>query len=119
MIILAAILLVGGIFFLTVSSLGIIRLPDFYSRSHAVGKAETLGSILVLGGLAVYNGFEVNSFKLLIMLVFIALTNPTATYAISREAIRSGLQPWVRMQQEDVSENTAENEVLYNGETDV
>lgn len=93
---LAAILVFCGLFFLTVSSLGIIRLPDFYSRMHAVGKSETLGSILILIGLAVYNGLEINSAKLVVMLLFIALASPTATHVIARAAIRSGLQPWVR-----------------------
>lgn len=96
MTVLAIILILIGIFFLTVSSLGIVRLPDFYSRTHAVGKSETLGAMLMLSGLAVYNGFEINSLKLVMMLVFIALANPTATHAIAREAIRSGLAPWVR-----------------------
>lgn len=99
---LAAILIVGGVFFLTVSSLGIVRLPDFYSRTHAVGKSETLGAMLVLGGLAAYNGFQVNSLKLVMMLVFIALANPTATHAIARAAARSGLQPWVRAKRKGV-----------------
>ena len=96
MTVLAIILIVGGLFFLLVSSLGIIRLPDFYSRIHAVGKSETLGAILLLCGLAAYNGFEMNSLKLIVIAVFIALANPTATHAISRAAFRSGLQPWVQ-----------------------
>ena len=95
MTLLSVILILAGMFFLTVSSVGIIRLPDFYSRTHAVGKAETLGSMLVLGGLAAYNEFEITSLKLLVMLIFIAIANPTATHAIAREAIRSGLQPWI------------------------
>ncbi|MBM3149906.1 MAG: monovalent cation/H(+) antiporter subunit G [Chloroflexi bacterium] len=93
---LAAIFVVGGLFFLTVGSTGIIRLPDVYCRSHAVSKSETLGSMLLLGGLALYHGFEINSAKLVIILLFIALTNPTATHVIARAAARSGLQPWVR-----------------------
>jgi len=43
------VLLLSGVFFLSVSTLGILRLPDFYSRAHAAGKSETLGAILVLG----------------------------------------------------------------------
>lgn len=83
-------------FFITVSALGIVRLPDFYSRNHAVGKSETLGTMLVLFGLAIFNGLEINSLKLLAIILFIALANPTATHAIAREALRTGLQPWVR-----------------------
>jgi len=96
MTVLAIILLVCGVFFLTVSSIGVVRLPDFYTRIHAVGKSETLGAMLVLAGLAVYNGFEISSGKLVIMLVFVFVANPTATHAIGRAALRSGLQPWVR-----------------------
>jgi multicomponent Na+:H+ antiporter subunit G len=94
-IVLAAIFVLGGLFFLSVSVIGLIRLPDFYSRTHAVGKSETLGAMLILCGLVIYNGLEINSLKLLVILVFIGLTNPTATHIIARAAHRSGLQPWV------------------------
>lgn len=96
MTVLGAILVLSGVFFLTASSIGLIRLPDFYSRNHAVGKSETLGAMLVLAGLAIYNGFALVSLKLLLIVVFVALANPTATHAISRAALRSGLEPWVR-----------------------
>ena len=92
--ILVVLLLVGGAVFLGVSCLGLIRLPDFYSRAHAVGKAETLGSMLMLAGLALYNGVSLSSLKLLLILLIIAVTNPTATHAIARAAIRSGLKIW-------------------------
>jgi multicomponent Na+:H+ antiporter subunit G len=93
--ILAGIFVVAGLFFLFVSGLGLIRLPDFYSRNHAVGKSETLGAMLMLCGLAIYNGWEITSGKLIIILLFIALANPTATHIVARAAFRSGLQPWV------------------------
>jgi len=104
-IILAAIFVIGGLFFLTVSSAGIVRLPDFYSRNHAVGKSETLGSMLILGGLAIYHGFEINSVKLVLILLFIALANPTATHVIARAAARSGLQPWVVKKDKEYTES--------------
>lgn len=94
MTVLAALFLVIGAAFLGVSCLGLIRLPDFYTRAHAVGKAETLGSMLILVGLAVYNGAALSTLKLLLILVIVAVTNPTATHAIARAAIRSGLTPW-------------------------
>lgn len=85
-----------GLFFLAVSAIGLIRLPDFYSRAHAVGKSETLGVILVLLGLALYNGIAISSLKLIIILIFIAIANPTATNAIARAAYMTGLTPWLR-----------------------
>lgn len=94
--IVAIILMLGGAFFLTVSALGLLRLPDFYARTHAVGKSETLGSILMLSGLAVYNGWELSTFKILFIVFFVLIANPTATHTIARAALRTGLQPWTR-----------------------
>jgi multicomponent Na+:H+ antiporter subunit G len=94
-IIFAIIFILLGLFFLCISGTGIVRLPDFYTRNHAIGKSETLGSMLVLCGLAIYNGLDINSFKLVIILLFIALANPTATHIVARAAFNSGLQPWV------------------------
>jgi multicomponent Na+:H+ antiporter subunit G len=90
----AALFLLGGAIFLLVSCVGLIRLPDFYTRAHAVGKAETLGSMLILIGLAVYNGAALSSVKLVLILAIIAVTNPTATHALTRAAMRSGLKIW-------------------------
>ena len=95
-VVIAVILIAAGAFFLAVSVLGLLRFPDFYSRAHAVGKSETLGSILVLGGLAVYNGLELSTVKILFILLFALIANPTATHAVTRAALRTGLQPWTR-----------------------
>lgn len=92
--VIAAIFLVGGAVFLLVSCVGLLRLPDFYTRAHAVGKAETLGSTLILMGLALHNGVSLVSVKLLLILLIIAVTNPTATHALTRAAMRSGLKIW-------------------------
>ena len=94
--VIAIILIVAGAFFLMVSALGLLRLPDFYARTHAVGKSETLGSILVLIGLAVHNGWELGTVKILLILFFVLIANPTATHAIARAALRTGRQPWTR-----------------------
>lgn len=93
---LATALVLGGLFFVLVSSVGLLRFPDFYTRSHALGKSDTLGCILILGGLAIYEGFTLSSFKLLLILFFIAVGNPTATHSIARAAIRSYYEMWRR-----------------------
>ena len=94
--VIAIVLIMAGVFFLMVSALGLLRLPDFYARTHAVGKSETLGSILVLSGLAVYNGWELGTVKILFILFFVLIASPTATHAIARAALRTGHQPWIR-----------------------
>lgn len=91
---LALIFIVGGLFFLFVSSLGMMRMPDFYTRCHAVSKSETLGSMLMLFGLAIFNGFNILSMKLLVILLFVFLANPLATHVMAQAAYRCGLQPW-------------------------
>jgi len=83
----------SGAFFLLVGSIGIIRLPDFYSRSHATSKSDTLGLMLVLAGLAIYEGVALNSLKLLLVLAFVALTNPVGAHALARAALQFGLRP--------------------------
>lgn len=86
-------LLVAGLFFSGVASLGVLRLPDFYTRLHAVGKAETLGVLLTLTGLVVWEGLTLTTLKLLFVAAFFFLTNPTATHAIARAALRTGTRP--------------------------
>jgi len=80
------IILSAGIFFFTVGVVGLLRLPDAYCRLHATTKCDTLGAGLILFALALNAGFSVDSVKLLIMIVFIWLTNPTASHAIAHAA---------------------------------
>ena len=65
----------GGVFFMLTGAIGLIRFPDFYTRMHAAGKCDTLGSLLVLTGLAWYGGFVLASVKLLIVALFIFVTS--------------------------------------------
>jgi len=87
---------IGGAFFLLVGSMGLIRLPDFYSRNHATGKSDTLGMMLVIIGMMLIEGATLNSAKLLFALIFVFLTNPSGTHALANAALRSGLSPWFR-----------------------
>lgn len=91
---LVAVLLLLGLSFILLANIGVLRFPDFYTRLHAVGKCDTLGVALSLGALAVHEGLSLTGLKILSVLVFIALANPTATHALGRAALRSGLKPW-------------------------
>jgi multicomponent Na+:H+ antiporter subunit G len=90
-------LLVAGFFFHGVAALGVMRMPDFYTRLHAVSKAETLGVLLTLGALAVSQGLTLTTAKVVLVAVFLFLANPTSTHAIGRAAWRTGLRPWQRV----------------------
>lgn len=100
MTIAAAVLVLLGIFFLLMATLGILRFPDFFTRMHAAGKCDTLGSLLVLLGLAFLNGFDLGhlqgSLKIVFIAVFIFLTSPTATHAIARAAFKNRMPMWTR-----------------------
>lgn len=79
-----------------VGSIGVNRLPDFFTRSHATSKSDTLGIMLVLVGLAIYEGISITGIKLLLIVFFIALANPVGSHALARSAFFFGIKPWFR-----------------------
>ena len=93
----AGTVLIGiGLFFMAVTAIGLIRLPDFYARTHASSKTETLGIGLVLGGLALHEGATLVSLKIVLGLLFISIANPVAVHVLARSALRVGIMPWLR-----------------------
>jgi multicomponent Na+:H+ antiporter subunit G len=94
MTLLAVALLVTGTFFLSASTLGFLRLPDFFTRMHAISKADTLGALLFVLGLACLADDLLVALKLIFVALFVFLTNPVATHALSRAARRVGIRPW-------------------------
>lgn len=93
-IIVASLLVATGFFFIVSGVIGILRLPDFYTRLHAMGKCDTLGVALMVLGIALYEGPTLNGVKILLVIFFVGLANPTATHALGRAAHRAGLVPW-------------------------
>ena len=94
--IISGIIILLGIFLFASGTLGLIRLPDFYCRMHATGKCDTLGALLALTGLAIYNGFNLVTLKIIFIVVFIFVANPTATHAIGRAALVNNVKPWTK-----------------------
>ncbi len=78
-----------GIAFDFLGVLGLLRLPDVYTRLQAATKCVTFGTAGLLFGVFVMKGFSSFGFKALLGIVFIFLTSPTAAHAISRAAHRS------------------------------
>jgi len=87
------VLLLGGVFFAVVGGLGVIRMPDFFTRLHAAGLTDTLGSILVISGLMLQGGWSLISVKLFLILLFLLITSPTASHALARAALVDPEQP--------------------------
>ncbi|MDP6572571.1 MAG: monovalent cation/H(+) antiporter subunit G [Rhodospirillales bacterium] len=76
-----------------IGALGMIRLPDTFARMHAAGIIDTLGVGLILVGLIFQAGWSAVTIKLLLILVFIFITSPTATHALAQAALNGGLKP--------------------------
>lgn len=91
---LAALLLAAALFFTLAAVVGILRLPDFYTRLHAVAKCDTAGLSLAVLALALLSGDPSVAIKLLLVCLFVAVAGPTATHAIGRAALRRGVPVW-------------------------
>lgn len=85
-------LLAGG-WFAMVGGLGLLRMPDFYTRMHAASVTDTLGAALLLFGLVLQAGFTLVAGKLIILGLFIFFTSPAATHALAKAAFARGLKP--------------------------
>jgi multicomponent Na+:H+ antiporter subunit G len=83
-----------GCFLVVVASIGIVRFPDFYSRLHPAGKTDSMGQALVLISLIIYEGFTLATIKMIIIILFIFIANPTATHALANAAHAGGVKPW-------------------------
>ena len=91
--VLSWICLVGGGLFCFAGGIGVLRLPDFYSRLHASGVIDTLGAGLVLLGLLLQSeSFDVGV-RLVLIFLFLLFTVPTATHALAKSALHGGLKP--------------------------
>lgn len=96
--ILAYILIFAGAGFCLIGAIGILRLPDVYSRMHSAGVTDTLGALLVLLGLLLLAGFSLAGAKLLLILAFLWMASPTATHALAKAARHGGVHPQLGVQ---------------------
>lgn len=92
--------ILSGSFFLIVSGVGLLRMPDVFTRQHAAGIADTAGADLILTGLLFQSGFSLVSAKILLILLFLFITSPVATHALSRAALQGGVKPIVHDREE-------------------
>ncbi len=90
---LSTVCLILGSFFALAGGVGIIRLPDFYSRMHGAGITDTLGAGLIVIGLLFQAGLTLVTVKLLMILFFLLVTSPSSCHALARSALAHGLYP--------------------------
>ena len=88
------ILIIIGILFDIFGCIGLVRFPDVYNRLQAATKCVTLGTIVLLIGVALASGSGAMAAKAIICAVFIILTSPTAAHAVAKGAYASGVELW-------------------------
>ena len=81
------VLLVLGTAFILIGGVGVLRMPDFYTRLHAAGITDTMGAGLVLLGLMFQGGWSLVTVKLMLILLFLEFTSPTSTHALAKAAL--------------------------------
>ena len=99
----SAVCLIVGSGFAVVGGIGIVRLPDFFSRIHGAGITDTMGAGLILFGLMIQAGLSLVTVKLVLILFFLLLTSPTSTHALAKSALTHGLKPLLGEQEEEPS----------------
>ncbi len=97
-----ACLIVGGLF-CVIGALGLLRMPDFYTRVHAASVVDTLGAGFILLGLLLQAGLTLIGAKLAMLGLLLLFASPTATHALVRAALVRGLQPLLHDAQEPSS----------------
>ena len=97
-----ACLVVGGVF-CVIGAIGLLRMPDFYTRMHAASVTDTLGAGFILLGLMLQSGLTLVAAKLLMVGLLIFFASPTATHALARAAMARGLQPLLDRDEEPSS----------------
>ena len=97
----AVLLLVASLFFFLASAIGMIRLPDFYTRLHASGNSETLGLMLACLGLVIYEGPTLLSVKIIFVFLLVFLANPIGTHILGKAALKSGHPVWTNKDKEE------------------
>jgi len=98
-------ILIGSIIIL-IGSFGLLRLPDVFSRIHAVGMIDTAGIGFIIFGLLIYSGFTIVSIKLLILGFVLIFTSPIAGHAVAISAKKTGLNPFQKTSTYSKNENT-------------
>ena len=93
---LASDMLIGaGMLFVITGAAGLYRMPNFFTRTHAAGITDSAGAGLVLLGLLLRVETFSTGLRLVLILLFLLFTSPTATHALAQSALEDGLRPWL------------------------
>lgn len=115
-------MITSGLIFFLAAVVGIMRFPDFYTRMHAAGKGDTLSSILVVGGIALYYMHQggwtsaaiLVGLKMLAIVVFIFIASPTSTHVLMQAGYDSGIEPVSHKNDDAITRKTKKTETPSN-----
>ena len=83
---------IGSVALLT-GAIGVLRMPDVYTRMHAASLTDTVGAGALIAGLMIQGGMTLVTVKLFLILVFLFFTSPTATFSLAHAAMTGGVEP--------------------------
>jgi multicomponent Na+:H+ antiporter subunit G len=93
-------LLFVGVAFLLGGTVGLVRLPDLYTRAHAASKCDSAGAGSILLALALQGGLAFGDLKLVLLMLLVLVSGPTTAHALARAGYRTGLAPWTDPERE-------------------
>ena len=86
--------ILGGLFFMLVGTIGVLRMPDVYTRLHAAGMTDTLGAGFLILGMCFQTGMTLLTLRLLLVYAFLLFTSPIGTHALARAALSGKVEPF-------------------------
>lgn len=102
--ILVIFLIASGLVFIVVSAIGLLRLPDLYTRAHAASKSSTLGVMCILLGVFLHFWLIKGQFNptILLGILFLFITSPVGAHIMSRSSYIAGVKPWAGTVRDDL-----------------
>lgn len=94
--IISSVLIILGVMFMLIATIGLLRFPDFYIRMSAITKGATLGLGLILTGMGIYFNEPDMFLKVVLIISFTFITSPVAAHVIGRTAVRNKIPFWER-----------------------
>lgn len=94
------VLIVIGILFIAFGMFGILRYRELFTRLLIAAKVDTVGFITVMLGAVIRTGWSMQTLKIFVVMLFVAITNPLVTHSIANSALSSGYKPQEKKQQD-------------------
>lgn len=101
--ILTGIFLILGSFIVLLAGLGVVKMPDIYTRMSATSKASTLGVSIILITTGFFFGTTEIITRTLLIVIFLMITAPVASHLLGKAAHLNKLPLWDRTKRDDLS----------------